>query len=330
MALPPGQASGWLSRSAVRLNALWQDGGVRGRDVVSNSVKAVAPTIAFGLDTSTRVTIGAQILRQDNLPDYGIPGAAWAEEPLTPTTVIASDPVDQSNYYGSADYDYDKASQNSFTARVEHDFSRQLTLRNQTRYNKTHREAVVTAIQNVAAFDPATNLVTLARQGNDRANKIVSNQTGLVDRFATGSLQHAASLGVEYTFEEQFAPTLTGLGTRAPVNIYSPNPFEPVTGFAPAHSGALSEGSTNTIAFYAFDTVDLTARWQASGGFRWEHYDTTFQAVDAAGLTTTDLERVRRSAQREGRAALPGQCRRQHLCRPMARPSRRPAPRTSR
>ncbi len=289
MALPPGQASGWLSRSAVRLNALWQDGGVRGRDVVSNSVKAVAPTVALGLDTSTRVMIGAQILRQDNLPDYGIPGAAWAEEPLTPTTVIASDPVDQSNYYGSADYDYDQASQNSFTARVEHDFSRQLTLRNQTRYNKTHREAVVTAIQNVAAFDPETNLVTLARQGSDRANKIVSNQTGLVDRFATGSLQHAASLGVEYTFEEQVAPTLTGLGTRAPVNIYSPNPFEPVTGFAPAHSGALSEGSTNTIAFYAFDTVDLTSRWQASGGFRWEYYDTTFQAVDAAGLTTTDL-----------------------------------------
>ena len=55
MALPPGQASGWLSRSAVRLNALWQDGGVRGRDIVSNSVKAVAPTVALGLDTSTRV-----------------------------------------------------------------------------------------------------------------------------------------------------------------------------------------------------------------------------------------------------------------------------------
>ena len=289
MALPPGQTNSWLSRSAFRLNALWQDGDVAGRDEVSNSVKAVAPTLALGLDTSTRVLLGAQILRQDNQPDYGIPGAAWPDDVLTPTTVHLSQPVDQSNYYGSVDYDYDRASQNSYTARVEHDFSRQLTLRNQTRFNETHREAVITAIQNVAAFNPATNLVTVARQGNERENRIVSNQTSLVDRFSTGSLQHAASLGVEYTYERQFAPALAGLGTRAPVDIYAPNPRDPVAGFAPARSGAFSEGSTNTIAFYAFDTIDLTDRWQASGGLRWEYYDTSFLAINAAGLTTTDL-----------------------------------------
>ena len=95
----------------------------------------------------------AQIMRQDNLPDYGIPGAAWQDEPLAPTTVQRAAPVDQSNFYGSLGYDYDKASQDSYTARVEHDVNRRLTLRNQTRYNKTHREAVITAIQNVAAYN---------------------------------------------------------------------------------------------------------------------------------------------------------------------------------
>jgi catecholate siderophore receptor len=289
MALPPGQGNGWLSRSALRLNALWQDGGVPGRDEVTHGVKAVAPSLAMGLDTPTRVLVSAQILRQDNMPDYGIPGGAWAAEPLAPTTVIASAPVDQSNYYGSVNYDYDRASQNSYTARVEHDLSRTLTLRNQTRYNKTHREAVISTIQNPAAFNAETNLVTIARQGNERENEIVSNHTSLVDRFATGSMQHTASLGVEYTFERQFAPILAGVGTRAPANIYSPNPRDPVTGYAPARSGAFSEGSTDTIAVYAFDTVDLTSRWQASGGLRWEYYDTTFQAVDATGLATTDL-----------------------------------------
>ena len=181
----------------------------------------------------------------------------------------------QSNYYGSVGYDYDKASQDTYTGRIEHDFSRTLTLRNQTRYNKTHREAVITTIQNPAAFNPETNLVTLARQGNERENKIVSNQTSLVDRFETGSLRHAASLGVEYTFERQYAPALTGLGTRAPADIFAPNPHDPVTGYAPARSGAFTDGSTDTIAFYAFDTVDLGAKWQASGGLRWEHYDTS-------------------------------------------------------
>ena len=131
--------------------------------------------------------------------------------------------------------------------------------------------------------------MTLARQGSDRANKIVSNQTGLVDRFATGSLQHAASLGVEYTFEEQVAPTLTGLGTRAPVDIYSPNPSNrsPAMLLRPAARSA--KGRRIRLRSTRSTRSNLTSRWQASGGFRWEYYDTTFQAVDAAGLTTTDL-----------------------------------------
>ena len=48
-------------------------------------------------------------MRQDNLPDYGIPGAAWQDAPLAPTTDPAASPVDQSNFYGSVGYDYDKA-----------------------------------------------------------------------------------------------------------------------------------------------------------------------------------------------------------------------------
>ena len=68
-----------MSKSAFRLNVLWQDRGVPGRDEVEHESRAVAPSLALGLGTPTRVTLGAQIMRQDNLPDYGIPGAAWEE-----------------------------------------------------------------------------------------------------------------------------------------------------------------------------------------------------------------------------------------------------------
>jgi len=280
----------WASRSAFRLNMLWQDSGVPGRDEVTQESRAVAPSLALGLGTTTRVTLGAQIMRQDNVPDYGIPGAAWLDEPLTPTTERASAPVDQTNFYGSLGYDYDKARQNSYTARVEHDVNRNLTLRNQTRYNKTHREAVVSVAQNVAAFNAATSLVTMSRQGNERENNVVSNQTNMSARFATGGLRHATNAGIEVTAEEQFAPALTGLGTRAPVDIFHPNPLDPVIGFAPARSGAFSRGDSSTVAFYGFDSVELNDRWQVSGGLRWEHYDTQFESKDAAGLTTAELE----------------------------------------
>ncbi len=58
---------------------------------------------------------------------------------------------------------------------------------------------MISTIQNVAAYNPATNLVTIARQGNERENTVVSNQTNMAARFATGGLRHAANVGVEFT-----------------------------------------------------------------------------------------------------------------------------------
>src|SRR5688572_2461961 len=285
--LAAGQAQGgWLRNAAVRFNMLWQNSGVPGRNEVERESRAFAPSLALGIGTPTRVTVGAQFMRQDNLPDYGIPGAAW-DEPLTPTSVLTPSPVDQTNYYGSPAYDYDRADQDTYTARVEHDLTGRMTLRNQTRYNRTHREAVISAIQNVAAYSATTNLVTLARQGNERENTVVSNQTSLSGRFSTGSLRHAANAGVEIAREEQLAPTLTGLGTRAPVNIFSPNPNDVVTDYAPARAVASTGGISTTVAVYAFDSVELNQRWQVSGGLRWERYETEFESIAATGVSTS-------------------------------------------
>ncbi len=286
LAVPQVRSGAWGRNAAFRVNVLWQDSGVPGRDEVRRESRAFAPSLALGIGTPTRVTVGAQIMRQDNLPDYGIPGAGW-DEALAPTIVLAPSPVDQSNYYGSPAYDYDRADQDTYTARVEHDLTGRLTLRNQTRYNRTHREAVVSAIQNVAAYNAATNLVTIARQGNERENTVVSNQTSLGGRFTTGTLRHAANAGVEFAYEEQFAPTLTGLGTRAPVNIFSPNPGDLVADYAPARAVASTKGHSTTAAVYAFDSIELNQRWQVSGGVRWEHYETTFESVAATGAGTT-------------------------------------------
>src|SRR5262249_32587802 len=154
----------------------------------------------------------------------------------------ASQAIDQSNYYGSLGYDYDHASQDNVTARVEHDVNPNLTLRNQAFYNRTSREAVITSIQSPTSFSQATNLVTLSRQGNEQQNPIVSNQTGLIARFSTGRARHSLSTGLEYSNERLFSPTLAGVGTRAPVDIAEPNPHDVVTGYAPAPTAAYSRG----------------------------------------------------------------------------------------
>lgn len=281
-----GSPTSWAGQSAVRLNALWQDSGTPGREFVTRESLGVAPAIGFGLQSPTRVVVSAQVVRQENEPDYGVPGAAWLDAPLAPTTVRAARDVNQANFYGSPAYDYDNASQNSVLARVEHDLSPSLTLRHQARYNQTRREAVITAVQNVAAFDPATNLVALSRQGNERENRILSNLASAVSRFSTGPLRHAATAGVEVLSERQDAPGLTGLGTREPTDVFAPDTFAPVLGFAPAYSGAYSKGRVETVAAYASDAIDLGARWQVSGGLRWERYDAGFDSLTTAGVRT--------------------------------------------
>jgi catecholate siderophore receptor len=115
-----GPQGSWFSRAAVRLNSFWQQGGVPGRAVVRAKNRAIAPSVAMGLGTPTRFTFSSQITRQDNTPDYGVSGAAWSAEKLGPNTVIATQPVKLTNYYGSLS-DFDKVAQENYTARVEHD-----------------------------------------------------------------------------------------------------------------------------------------------------------------------------------------------------------------
>jgi catecholate siderophore receptor len=225
-------------------------------------------------------------MRQDNLADYGLPAAASPIGALTPTSALAASPVAQDTYYGSPDYDYDKVRQDNVMLRLERDIRPGLTLRNQTRYNTASRNAVITSIQNPAAYNPETNLVTLSRQANERHNKIFSSQTSLSARVATGSIRHDVSLGLEITHESQFAPALAGTGTRAPVDLNHPDVFSPVTGMNIVPTGALTDGSTDTVAAYAFDAFDLGQRIRVNGGVRVEAYDTTSHAVAATGVIT--------------------------------------------
>jgi catecholate siderophore receptor len=281
-----GRPGTLLGNAAFRLNGLWQDGGVAGRDFAARESKSIAPSFALGLNTATRASLAAQVMRQDNLADYGLPAAAAPDGPLTPASPIASAPVDQSTFYGSPGYDYDKVEQNSVTLRLEHDVTPSFTVRNQTRYNDTERRAVITSIANAAAYNPATNLVSLSRQANERHNDVVSNQTSISTRARTGLLRHDLSLGLEVARESQFAPTLGGVGTRAPVDLNHPDVHSPVADMHIAPTGAIAEGRTDTVAFYVFDGVDLGSRLRASGGIRIERYETASHAVAATGVVT--------------------------------------------
>ncbi len=207
----------------------------------------------------------------------------------TPTSIVAATPVDQANYYGSPDYDYDHGEPGQrHCSRLEHDFAPSVTLRNQTRYNTTTREAVITSIANAAAYNPATNLVTLSRRRTSAHNDIFSNQTNLSarddDRPAAPRAQRRASRS---RAKSQFAPTLGGVGTRAPIDLNQPDVFSPVIGMNDrADRGVVRWQHRHGRALRLRRVRSRAARCASTAAFASRRYDTKSHAVTAAGVVT--------------------------------------------
>src|SRR5262249_35970082 len=70
-----------LSGASLRVNAMWTDTGVPGRDVVANRGWGLAPGAAFGLASPTRVRLGYLHPPHTNNPHHGPPRGAAAHPP---------------------------------------------------------------------------------------------------------------------------------------------------------------------------------------------------------------------------------------------------------
>ncbi len=285
--------------TAVRLNVMGQGGGTAGRDYVKNKSWGVAPSVALGLGTPTRTYLSYFHIEQDNRPDGGVPTIGWPgyyAQALADNGIKARR-VDSSNYYGSL-ADFDDVRADMLTARIEHQISPAMTLRNTTRYGHTKQYRSTTSIVapnfNVLG-DPSTWTVNRNRSdGSNRqsdggqsklqTNTIVTNQTNLTSTFVTGTVKHDLSTGLELLYEKQNKKQLQGVSggtgtngaTIPPANLYNPDPRFPLVSYDPRTNGAFDEGTTKTVALYAFDTLTLSEQWKLNAGLRWERYETDF------------------------------------------------------
>lgn len=261
--------------SAVRLNVLGFDGDVDKRDEVSNSNFSIAPSVAFGLGTSTRFYLYSQHVRQDNTPDGGIPSIGMEGFFNTNVNINAGRKVDRENFYGS-NKDKEEVNADMITAKFEHDLTDKTTIRNVSRYGKTKLDRITTGINAITApsADSSNWTVGRSRQRIDRDDEILLNQTSLNTAFDVAGFKNTVSGGIEFIYESQknkgFATT--GL-TVTPANLYNPNANDVLP--TPFANKADTNGRTITAALYAFDTIDLTDKWQVNGGFRTERYNTS-------------------------------------------------------
>jgi len=279
--------------SALRLDVVGQDSGVPGRDRARNRRWGVAPSLAFGLGTPTRVYFDALHIRQDNVPDggvptLGLPGYA-SPDPARPQLELAP-PVDSGNFYGTAQ-DHDQVIADMLTLIVQHEFTPDVSLRNTTRWGRTRQDYLLTSFRGDAAnlltpdlADPSSwtlerSLPTFKQQ----SNRILTNQTNLSANFSTGAVLHNLSAGVELSEEKATNVGIAPLdGSAWPAaNLYHPDPR--VGGLRYGESGAWNSGTTDTAAAYAFDTLKFGERWQLTAGLRLDRYTSRFDSVALCG-----------------------------------------------
>ncbi|NID05323.1 catecholate siderophore receptor Fiu [Luteibacter jiangsuensis] len=278
--------------AAFRLNVLGQESGVYGRDQVETNRWGIAPSLAFGLGTPTRVYLDYLHIKQNNVPDGGVPtiGLPGYSSPDKRAFLADARKVDPDNFYGTSQ-DHDHVTQDMFTVIVEHDFSEKVALHNTTRFGRTAQDYLLTAFMGSTAnlltpdpTDPST--WTIARSlptFKHQSNRIATNQTNLTASIVTGAVTQDISTGVELTQER--ARTIgmaTSSGSTWPAaNLY--RPYSDVGGLRYHETGAASQGKTNTAAAYIFDTVKFGEHWQVNAGVRFDHYKTDFNSTVVCG-----------------------------------------------
>jgi catecholate siderophore receptor len=251
--------------AAARFNLLLADSDAAERDVVHNQNYSFAPSIAFGLDSSTRFTLMSQHVRQDNAPDGGVSAVGRADYTVLPyyvtgtvttendatralaAAINSAAPVDRSNYYGFAD-DSEEVQADMLTFKFEHDLGDNIVLRNITRGGQTETERTLNAANSPAVNanttnpanaaylnpnDPASWTFAASRQRIDQRDELVTNQTSFNGSFDSGSINHSVTGGLELIYERResltfgtAAATIDGVSYPATVN-------PPVSFYAP-------------------------------------------------------------------------------------------------
>jgi catecholate siderophore receptor len=271
---------------AFRLNLMTHANEVAGRDYVEYERWGVAPSIAFGLETDTKIVLSAHFQDDKGWTDYGVPIRLGREVPG----------VDRSNYYGFHNLDGENTDSRSLSATVEHHFSDKLSLRNLSRWSQVDARFINTALQGRVCIEAGEYPIGVAvpednppglctasgtyeysggprAAGRDSINTTALNQIDLTWDFSVGDIENTLVLGNQISTErgdrENFNYVNTS-GTIQVTDLYNPNSYW--AGPVNKTLSGKSNSELDVVAFYGSNTIKFSPQWQANIGLRYDHY----------------------------------------------------------
>ncbi|MBH3410237.1 TonB-dependent receptor [Pseudomonas putida] len=299
---------------AGRLNLMTHESNVAGRDKVNYDRWGIAPSLAFGLGTATRVNLDYYHLESDDLPDSGIPYSIPTAGSAARTSAHPSKPNDggdSDNFYGLTDRDFRKTRVDIATFAIEHDLTDALTIKNTFRHGNSMQDYILTQPDDSKGN---VNNGSVWRRANTRVGNTstTTNQTDLFGEFYLGGLKNSFSTGIELSREESDRETYnvdtdTVPGGAANTNctpgmigatsgynctsLSNPNPDDPWNG-AISRNYAGTNTKSNTRAIYVFDTLELSPQWLLNMGLRYDHFDTQYRGYNANGSTAVSSKGI--------------------------------------
>jgi catecholate siderophore receptor len=309
---------------AFRLNAMWHRNDVPGRDIEDYKRWGVAPSVTFGIDSPTSLTLQYSHQEDDNVPQYGVP----YYNGRVPG-------VSRSDYFGYRNVDKQTINVDQFTGIFEHAFGDTVSVRNLARWQDSRQLTQVSPPQGTyclangltplglacPATVPAGYYLPSGPRGTtrDTRNQLMFDQLDFRAVFNTGTIEHTIDLGGSATWEKYDLnngnvlrnPDGTAAFAALPlINIANPADIVPgPIGFtygSAVYIGALNfirtghtVGEQTNVAGYLFDTMKL-GKIELSGGARIERNVGTSRTDTISALPAT-LGQVTRGI--EGRNA---------------------------
>lgn len=251
--------------AALRVNVMANTSKVAERDIAQYNRYGLAPSLALGLGTPTRLTVSYFYQTDDDTPDFGIPW--YFGKPA---------PVPRRNYYGFRS-DREKTSANIGTLKLEHDFSDTLTVNAQSRYAAYERFESVAKPGLASNVTPSTPLsaagVSLNHFNLRSVETQFQNQVNGLAKFPTGDIRHDLMAGAEYDFETSDPRYFTDNGlTNTLLNPNENQSFAPTLTFERANINT----TTNTEGGYVTDTMKLHDQWELILGARLDRFSVHF------------------------------------------------------
>ncbi|MCP1470572.1 catecholate siderophore receptor [Sphingobium sp. OAS761] len=298
---------------AFRINAMAHKNDVPGRDVEDYKRWGVAPSITFGIESPTRLTLQYLHQEDNNVPQYGAPYVA-ALGGLLPG-------AHRSDYFGFRNVDTQETNIDQLTATFEHEFSDRVSIRNLTRWQDVTQFTIVNPPQGTYCLAsgilpdgsacpdtvPAGYYLPTGPRGTtrDSRNQLMFNQFDLKAVFDTAGIEHTLVVGGALTWEKydlahgNSQRNADGSTVTYPlINIANPGAIVPgPDGFtygSNVYTGSVAfvpqrydHGEQENYAVYLFDTMKISDHFELSGGVRYEHNKGSFRRDTVEGATPT-------------------------------------------